>query len=52
MKNYMNKFKSWLQENPNVIGENVEAKTAVDVEKKTSKKHGKKGGIGCPGCPK
>ena len=27
---------SWLQKNPNIIGEGVEAKTIVEVEKKTS----------------
>lgn len=46
------KNRSWLQKNPNIIGEGVEAKTIIDVEKKTSNKRGKKGGIDCPNCPK
>ena len=48
----MTKKISWLQKNPNIIGEGVEAKTIVEVEKKTNKKRGKKGGIGCPNCAK
>lgn len=51
MKSFTKKT-SWLQKNPNIIGENVEAKTIVEVEKKANKKRDKKGGIGCPNCPK
>ena len=52
MKSFTTKKISWLQKNPNIIGEGVEAKTIVEVEKKTRKKLDKKGGIGCPNCPK
>lgn len=52
MKNFMTNKISWLQKNPNIIGEGVEAKTITEVEKKTIKKRGSKGGIGCPNCPK
>lgn len=52
MKNFMNKYKSWFQKNPNIIGEAVDAMTIKDVEKKIIKKQGRKGGIDCPHCPK
>ena len=51
MKNIIKKI-SWLQRKPNVTMEDVEEKAFEKVEIKTSKKRGRKGGIGCPDCPK
>ena len=48
MKNYMNKYKSWLQKNPNIISEKIESSTIKAMEKKPKKKSIK--GIKCPKC--
>lgn len=51
MKNIIKKI-SWPQRRPNGITEYVEDRTFEKVERKTNKKRGRKGGIGCPDCPK
>ena len=51
MKNIIRKI-SWPQRRPNGIVEDIEEMTFAETEKKISKKRGKKGGIGCPDCPK
>ena len=47
MKNYMNKYKSWLQENPNIINDAIESETIKSFKKKTKKTDK---GIKCPKC--
>ena len=51
MKNIIRKI-SWPQRRPNGIVEDIEDRAFPEVKKKMSKKRGKKGGIGCPDCPK
>ena len=44
----MNKYKSWLQENPNIIGEEIESSTIKAMDKKPKKRNNK--AIKCPKC--
>ena len=44
----MNKYKSWLQENPNIIGEEIESATIKSFDKKPKRKGNKD--IKCPKC--
>ena len=51
MKNIIKRI-SWLQKRPNGVIVEAEEETFKKSANKTSKPRGKKGGIGCPDCPK
>ena len=44
----MNKYKSWLQENPNIIEDKIESNSIKSFKKKTDKTRSKE--IKCPKC--
>ena len=48
MKNFMNKKVSWLQENPNIIGEEIDKTLIKSSDTRMRKKSGK--AIKCPKC--
>lgn len=48
MKNFMNKKVSWLQENPNIIGEEIDKSLTNKSDKRMRKKSNKD--IKCPKC--